>query len=608
MPEAVEWLADGTPRSPRFQDIYRSASGGLAQARHVFLRGCGLPAAWAGQRQWRILETGFGLGLNFLATWRAWKDDPQRPRLLHFSSLEGWPVAAADLLRSAAGEPELLPLAQQLAGQWIGLVPGVHRLSFEDGHVLLTLAVVDAREALREPAGVADSVFLDGFDPERNPRMWDHDTIKAVARHCHRGTRLATWTVAGEVRRELAQCGFVVEKGEGLPPKRHCLRAVFEPNWQPRGSTPAADTTPERCIVVGGGLAGAAVAASLARRGWRVTVVDSADAPAAGASALPAGLLAPHASADDGLLSRLTRCGVRMTLHYARTYLPEGDDWRFTGVLEHRPGPSERRTADMADAGSAWTRPATASQLEAADLTEHQPASWHELGAWIRPRALVRAWLSEPGVTWRGGTTVASVAASDGAWQLAGRSGERLGEAELVVLAAAHGNASLQHQLSLHPVRGQVSWAFQPAGLRLPPFPVNGHGHFIPGAMVEGARAWLCGSTYERGVTDRSPRDADHQFNLDRLRVLLPFVAQQLAPAFADGSVQAWTGVRCVSADRRPYVGELQPGLWVSTAMGSRGLTFAALCAELLAARLHGEPLPLEQRLADALDTARGLR
>jgi tRNA 5-methylaminomethyl-2-thiouridine biosynthesis bifunctional protein len=52
-------------------------------------------------------------------------------------------------------------------------------------------------------------------------------------------------------------------------------------------------------------------------------------------------------------------------------------------------------------------------------------------------------------------------------------------------------------------------------------------------------------------------------------------------------------------------VGRLQPGLWTSAALGSRGLTFAALAAELLAARLHGEPLPLPVKLAAALDAAR---
>lgn len=607
MGEPVEWLPDGTPRSPRFHDIYRSSTGGLEQARHVFLAGCGLPWAWAGQPRWRILETGFGLGLNFLAAWRAWLDDPARPRLLHYFSVEAWPVAAADVLRAAAVHPELLPLAQALAAQWIGLVPGVHRLSFEEGRVLLTLAVRDVREALHDPSFAADSVFLDGFDPQRNPAMWEAHTLKAVARHCRRGTTLATWTVAGEVRRELAQCGFAVDKAEGLAPKRHSLRAVFEPAWETRRQPPDRTTAPGRCVVVGAGLAGAAAAASLARRDWQVTVLDQASTPAAGASALPAGLLAPHHSSDDSLLSRLSRSGVRITLQYAREFLPEGDDWRFSGVLEHRPGTAWRPLEGAGEAARAWTREADAACKAQAGLGPDEPASWHELAAWIRPAALVRAWLGEQRVSWRGGASVARLARHDDAWQLFDRQGALLAEAELLVLAAAHGtSALLGGRLPLHPVRGQVSWAFHRPGMTLPPFPVNGHGHFIPQATVEGATAWLCGSTYERGDADRSPRDADHEANLAKLGALLPQIAAQLAPAFRDGSVQAWTGVRCASADRRPCVGEIEPGLWVSTAMGSRGLTFAALCGELLAARLHGEPLPLEPRLAAALDSARG--
>jgi tRNA 5-methylaminomethyl-2-thiouridine biosynthesis bifunctional protein len=122
--------------------------------------------------------------------------------------------------------------------------------------------------------------------------------------------------------------------------------------------------------------------------------------------------------------------------------------------------------------------------------------------------------------------------------------------------------------------------------------------------MSEGP-AWFCGSTFDRGQVDRDPRDEDHRTNQARLGQLLPAVEHALSPAFSDGSLQVWTGVRCASADRRPLLGEIETGLWVSTAMGSRGLTFAALCAELLAARLHGEPLPLEKRLAQALDIQR---
>ncbi|MGZ5848229.1 MAG: tRNA (5-methylaminomethyl-2-thiouridine)(34)-methyltransferase MnmD, partial [Ramlibacter sp.] len=212
MSEPVAWSPEGTPHSPRFGDIYRSAAGGLAQARHVFLAGCGLPQAWAGQHHWRILETGFGLGLNFLAAWRAWKDDPHRPQLLHFVSVEAFPVAADDLLRSVRPHPEQQPLAADLAAQWWGLVPGVHRLVFEGGRVVLTLGIGDARSALQEQDFQADAVFLDGFDPARNPAMWDLPLLKAVARLCRRGAAVATWTVAAAVRHDLAQCGFVADK------------------------------------------------------------------------------------------------------------------------------------------------------------------------------------------------------------------------------------------------------------------------------------------------------------------------------------------------------------------------------------------------------------
>jgi tRNA 5-methylaminomethyl-2-thiouridine biosynthesis bifunctional protein len=609
MPEAVEWQPDGTPRSPRFQDIYRSSSGGLAQARHVFVRGCGLREAWSGQPQWRILETGFGLGLNFLATWRAWKDDPQRPRILHFASIEAFPVGVDDLLRSAAADPELQDLAAELGRQWFGLLPGVHRLVFEDGRVLLTLYIRDVRQALRERAFHADSVFLDGFDPQANPAMWESDTLKAIARHCRRGTRIATWTVAGEVRRQLAQCGFKVARIDGLPPKRHCLQGVFDPAWEPRGSGPMDAVGPGRCVVVGAGIAGAAAAASLAGRGWNVKVLDSFASPAAGASGLPVGLLAPHHSPDDALLSRLSRSGVRATLQQCRTLLREGEDWRHTGSLECRMGNPPPLPAQIPGAAACWTRAADRDRMARAQLPLHLPGWWHEQAAWIKPASLVQAWLARPGVQWQGMTTVAHLVREPGGWELFDGRGALLARADLVILAAALGTGQLlQGGLPLQPVRGQVSWAPQQTGQELPAFPVHGNGHFIPQVPLEGKDAWFCGSTYDRGDADLSERQQDHRTNQAKLNALLPAVAAKLAPAFAGGAVRAWTGVRCASNDRRPFLGSLAPGLWVSTAMGSRGLTFAALCGELLAARLHAEPLPLERRLAESLDTARNRR
>ena len=630
MPERIDWpdygkaggTAGGSPYSPRFADRYRSELGGPEQARNVFLKGCGLPGAWACQPQWCVMETGFGLGLNFLVTWAAWKVDPLRPRLLHFVSLDAFPASADDVLRGAQSHPELFPFAQELQRQLWGLLPGFHRLVFEDGQVLLTLCVGDARAMLRESSFEADSVYLDGFSPQRNPDIWDLHTFKAVARCCRRGTRLATWTVARSVRDALAQCGFVVNQVPGTPPQRDNLQGEYNPSWEPKNAKPAATRRePARCLVIGAGLAGAAVAASLARRGWQVTVLDAAPRPATGASGLPAGVIAPHVSPDDGLLSRLSRGGIRATLQQVQALMPAGSDWAFTGVLEHGVTHPRKLPAAwqppgaLADAAHDWTRAATPEQLANCGLPPATPALWHVRGGWIKPARLVGAWLATPGVRWRGNAAASCLRRQAGQWQVLDAAGQELASAELVVLAAGYGTRALavtnaegvERTLALQAIRGQVSWALHATGATalLPDSPVNGHGSLVPAVPLAEGLAWITGSSFERDNTSRLSLPEDDQHNLDKLKTLLPSVASELQAAWGNGQINSWAGVRCATPSRLPVLGPLDaqevPDLWVCSGMGSRGLTFAALCAELLAARLHGEPLPLAQREADAL-------
>ncbi len=613
--ERIDWLEDGTasgaPYSPRFGDRYRSELGGLEQARDVFLAGCGLPAAWKNQPQWRILETGFGLGLNFLVTWQAWKADPDRPRMLHFVSTEAFPASADDVHRSAQAHPDLVPFAAELHAQLWGLLPGFHRLSFEEGRVLLTLCIGDAKAMLKQQQFEADSVYLDGFSPQKNPDIWDIHTFKAVARCCRRGTRIATWTIARAVRDALAQAGFVVHKTPGIPPKRDNLQGEYNPAWEPKlpvGTSPTAPLQPGRCVVVGAGLAGAAVAASLARRGWQVLVLDDADAPAAGASGLPAGLLAPHVSPDDSQLSRLSRSGVRMTLQQASALLTDKEDWQHTGVLQRvMPDADKNLSMDLTqswpEAAADWSRMANAAELAANGLTEGDKGFFHSAAAWVKPASLVRAWLATPGVSWRGNARVASLGSDKGSWHLKDEAGETLAEADLLVIAAGFGSLALAAGVmdkppALQAIRGQVSWADAMAGAGQ--MPVNGHGSFIPAVPLAQGTAAIFGATFERDEERADIKPQDHSDNLQRLNELVPGWVPSRARHF-DG----WAGIRCATPGRLPLLtpvaSEGRAQVWLCTGMGSRGLSFAHLCAELMAAQLHGEPLPLELRLARAL-------
>jgi tRNA 5-methylaminomethyl-2-thiouridine biosynthesis bifunctional protein len=634
MAEPLQWLPDGTPYSPRFEDRYRSEAGGLAQAHQVFFQGCGLPEAWAGQAQWRMLETGFGLGLNFLVTWQAWRADPLRPKILHFVATEAYPVSASDLLQASQAHPPLQALAEQLSQRFEGLLPGVHRLVFESGRVLLSLCIGETRQQLREQNFEADSIFLDGFSPRRNPDMWDAQTLKAVARCARRGTRLATWSVARSVIDGLRQAGFAVSKTAGVAPKRDNLQATFDPHWEPKTTrTPAraAAAAPGRCIVIGAGLAGAACASSLARRGWQVTVLDAHDTPAGGASSLPAGVIAPHVSPDDSVLSRLSRSGLRATWQEVVARLQPDIDWQSSGVLQRRFDTSSQLPPDWPAAGHHWSRLAGAEQAAALHVAEADalpPALWHAAGGWIKPARLVQALLQQASITTRLGVQVSHLQRiRPDVWQARNAAGDCLAEAELVVLAAGVHSAALKASadaamgianasgLALQAIRGQVTWgelgetANTGAGHGLAHFPVNGHGSFIPDFNSANGRSWLMGASFDRNSSSADVLPQDRQDNLARLRTLLPGAAKSLGLDAGNTQVRDWAGVRCVSPDRLPLVGpvapEQLPGLWVCTGLGSRGLTFAVLCAELLTAWLHAEPLPLPNRLAQALRAER---
>ena len=205
---------------------------------------------------------------------------------------------------------------------------------------------------------------------------------------------------------------------------------------------------------------------------------------------------------------------------------------------------------------------------------------------------------------------------ADHGWQALDAAGRVLAQADMVVIAAGFDSRGLLAAATgtappLQAIRGQISYGMNaaqghPGSSKLPPFPVNGNGHLTPRVPFGSGSAWFAGASYERDNANASHKAQDHDANLQRLQTLLPDAARQLQAEFSSGRVQAWAGVRCAAPDHLPLLGPTQqPDLWVCTAMGSRGMSMAVLCGELLAALVHGEPLPLEARLARRLAAER---
>ena len=631
-PARLAFAADGTPWSAAYGDVYHSNHGGPEQARHVFLAGNDLPRRWQDRHRFVILETGFGLGLNFLATWDAWRRDPRGCRRLHFVSLEKHPLPAADLARAQAAWPEFAPLATQLQAAWPPLMPGIHRLHIDepDGRqLILTLVFGDASRCLRTVDASVDAFFLDGFSPARNPELWTPALCQALARLAAPAATLATWSVAGQVRQALQAAEFDVEKRPGFAGKRQMLVGRFR-SRRPDRHAPPRD---RHAIVLGAGIAGSTSAHALARAGWQVTVIDAAATPGCGASGNLAGVLRPLPSADDNRLSRLTRAGYLATRALLRE-LPDAR-WDACGVLHLGREAIHEAQQKRAVEQLGWP-PEVLQYLDATAASARlgRPVAtggwWFPQGGWVQPPSLCRAALAAcgPKLVFLPNTTVDRVERQKNAdgtplWQALAADGTLLAEAP--VLIVANGAAATQLEplawLPQKAARGQVS--------HLPAAALAGDdlrhvvcklGYVAP--AVDGLV--LAGATLQPGDPDSHERVVDHRENLARLELMLPgFAAGKAGPLVAE-DLRGRVGFRPMSPDRLPIVGPVPdvaavrpnqrlpaqpklPELWCVLGFGARGIVWSALMADLLLSRLEGEPLPLESDLVDACDPGRFL-
>lgn len=611
----------GTPYSDRYGDVYHTVHGALAQAEHVFIRGNGLPERWQGRASFTVCETGFGLGLNFLALWRRWRDDPARPQRLHMISIEAHPFRRADLtaLQQACVPPELAGLAAQLQAQWPTLLPGLHRLEFEGGALTLTLAFGRAEVLAGQILAQVDAYFLDGFAPSRNPDMWDSEMLHRLTRRCAPDATAATWSSAGAVRRALETAGFEVRRQPGFGGKREMTVAQRRAHdWNGRPSSGAQivahRASGERhAIVVGGGLAGAGVAQALALRGWRVTVLDHDLARHDGHIAAA---LTPAISKDDNIRARLSRAGSQRALRRWMALPPEARPLHCGTVQVHGENLKRAAPQDVVPALAfppEWVRAVSREEgSELAGLPLTQAGLFFADGLRVQPDALCRALLATPGVEVVS-AQVAQIRGPEAAdkWQALDAGGQVIAQADTLVLANGLAVQGLLAQAGLLAGLPDMAGMFTMAGeivlleagllKAAPRCVVSGNGYFLP------ALGGVCalGTTYlphqvEAGVS----LQGQHEI-MEKIQSVIgqPLLQAGIQPSGRDGLWPGWAGWRVVMPGRLPAIGPVPgaAGLWVATGYASMGVTWSALAGDVIGSLLEGEPVPLEQELLQAI-------
>jgi len=528
---------------------------------------------WQGRERYTVFDTQYGDGSRVAALVEAWRRDPARPARLHIVALSN------------------------------NMLPGFHRVPQDEDAVTLDLLCAPLETALAQLSARVDFAYVHGAPGAGFAR--------ALARLAASDAVLAADALDDEQVAALAAQGFVFDDDKSS------ARFASRKPRQPLPPVP-----PRHAIVIGAGLAGCAAAQRLCARGWQVTLVERHPQAAMEASGNLAGIFMPLLSKDDNIPTRLTRAAYLYALRYWNSIggIGRAIEGAACGVMQLARDPGHA-AASRAIAAAGTTPPEFAEWLESpeAEALLGLPApdgAWlFRQGGWARPGSVCAAMMAACGerLTARFGVGSVSLERDGEEWLVRALDGAVIAQAPTVVLAggAASGAFPQASRLPLSALRGQVTH-LDASTLPSLPYVLCREAYLTPAA-----NGLACaGATYDLDA-DPALRAASQQENIERLQALV-----SNPEAGREAPLQGRVGFRCVAPDRLPLVGALpdfeaagtterlrdvprHPGLHGLLGYASRGLIWAPLCAELLAARLENEPLPLEASLVDALDPAR---
>ncbi|MDR1357105.1 MAG: tRNA (5-methylaminomethyl-2-thiouridine)(34)-methyltransferase MnmD [Tannerellaceae bacterium] len=218
----IRQTADGshTLFVPSMNEHYHSVNGAIQESMHVFIRAglCRLT-----KESIRVLEVGFGTGLNALLTLL---EAERREKLsIEYHAVELYPLPAS-LTSGLNYAEQLCPGREELFaslhaapwGEYARITPNflLHKIKGDCNCCELPFSI--------------DLLYFDAFAPDKQPEMWNRSLFDALYARMSDGGLLTTYCAKGEVRRMMQKAGYSVERIPGPLGKREMLRASCYPS------------------------------------------------------------------------------------------------------------------------------------------------------------------------------------------------------------------------------------------------------------------------------------------------------------------------------------------------------------------------------------------
>lgn len=628
----LQWK-NGQPYSELYDDVYYSNQGGLDESQHVFIAANQLEQRFSDCTQFTIAEIGLGTGLNFMLAAKQFLQHAPHTAMLDYVAIEKHVIHPDDIQQHASRYPEFEQCYAELLRQYPLPATGVYRCVLFQGQVRLTIIVGDVADAVAQHTWLVDAWFLDGFSPASNCAMWSQQLFDFMATCSHAGTTLATYTVAGAVRRGLQKSGFHINRLPGFGRKREMLVGQFSSEqdnrlysrpdapWYalPQQYAVARASAQKTAAIVGAGVSGLMTAKQLIERGWKIKLIDGAGDIAAGASGNAAGIVMPRLSIDNAIDNTFYMQAFRYACQQYRDVqrLHVEKFWFETGaVCGFKQDKAKRLLQSMGNA-------LQTCHIDYAEDTL-QWLSFVDAG-WLRPRALCQAlWQQHKDDIELINDTVVDVHNANHSVSLLNADGQQVADTDIVIFANASGVRYIKAfaYLNVQASRGQVVELEQQHVNEAIEQPLSASAYITP--MFKGKA--VAGASYSDTLTTalslRDQNDIIEQLNMHFSGLLnMPPLSGRVSQ-------------RAVSQDRVPVVGAApdpayfhseyhdlrhgkppqhyanakhMQGVYLNVAHGSRGFCSSFLCAEIIASMVQGSVLPVSWQVLDYLNPSRFL-
>ena len=659
--QEITYLEDGSPYSNRFKDIYFNRESGYQQNDDTFIKGNKIEQAFLNAQQViTIAETGFGTGLNFLLTLQAYQKAQaqlnKKLPLLHFISVEKYPLTKGQLTKALAIVPQLKQLAHLLVAQYPSQestcqtsgFPKDFEGDFFNEQVKLSLIFDDATEGFRRleasKHGLVDIWYLDGFSPAKNPDMWSEELFRHIGRLSKPEASLTTFNVASCITKQLQKQGFRTENITLQVNESQLTHGIFQQSanttkgYQLRTNI----TKPQHVSIIGGGIASACLAYALTKQDIEVTLYCKDTTVAQGGSSNAIGALYPllHQQKDDISLFYQQAFWRAKALYQEIAERGYNFDHDWCGLLEVSYKESLSKRQHLFAELNTWPKELihSVNQQQAttlAGIEVNHGGLFMPNAGWAYPVDLVNSLFEAAKNTnklhleTQTKITKISQHSDTKAWTLISdikstdknSSGKVTFDANVLVICAGADAIEIEQvkSLPLTATRGQVTSMKSNDVSKNLKTVVCHKGYLTP----QNNDAHCIGATFQKNNTSTKTTTEDDEYNLAMLSKCLPEVTELISWEKKDIKTSK-ARLRCMSQDHLPLVGvmpdiekhlqhyphlakdknwpykQVAPSidnLYVLLGLGARGLCSAPLAADILTAELCGTPYPLDNNM-----------